>query len=31
VVAKNTGTEVELAAGSTLTITLGQGFRIASN
>ncbi len=31
VVAKNTGTEVELAAGSTLAITLGEGFKVASN
>jgi type IV secretory pathway VirB10-like protein len=29
VVAKNTGTEVELAAGSTLSVTLGQGFTVS--
>jgi hypothetical protein len=29
VIAKNTGTEVELAAGSTLSVTLGQGFTVS--
>jgi hypothetical protein len=31
VIAKKTGTEVQLADGSTMTFTLGEGFKVASN